>query len=652
MLAIKYAVVVSWMSVVASKIQEDCVLVTSSNVLLHDVYCEVIPYEIDIGRMDNTTRLDLSGNRIRTLCVTSNRNSSLGELDLSHNDISGPCSVQINELVRIDSIVLSYNRVKNFSMCSAMRNMTISWNHIQSLSKADMVNATSLEALDLGHNVILWIENDTFAGLPDLQWLNLRGNMLSRISEKTLPSVTLRHLDLSENYLLDPSTAFQPFESLVELNIAQNVHLAPAILGSGLRLQALDVSRTNLTEVPATPAPLLGSLSLGGNAIQTIRSGDLDGFPLLRTLNISSNRISSVEEDAFGRLDLLTVLDLSGNLLDAVPKSLPGGLEILDLSVNRIHNLTAEDFLGCGRLKVLNVRNNGLKHVQDFSLTPLKFLDVLDLSDNPIEFITREMLTGPVRLKELNMKGMDALETPAFPFTDTQYLNKLRLSNSTHLAAILFNDSAVLSSMFQLEYLDVTDCGVKTLPDRLPYYMPKMISLITNDLECTGPWLKEWLCEIHSSWDNQNPRSDTTEVRLRSFLPTPKKSPSEQLQCTGADGQLRGIYDPEYCANQMTTTSMTPAVDTFTTEQFAVFERLRAKNEPKAPDEAHEATHPGVVVFFFVVLLLILLALGTVWIGVQGVPLKRMRWKQSPIDVDYQSIEIKSLESLNHVERW
>lgn len=654
MVVIIDAIVVSLLSVivvVAAEVQEKCILELPTNGS-HDIYCDIIPFKIDLSNVSSITKLEMSKNNLTGIYITSDTNVVLSILDLSENNVVNPCHVLTSDTVRVNSMVLSYNKIRHFSTCSTAKNLTLNWNHIESLNKTDMVNASSLEILDLGNNFILWIENDTFDGMPDLQWLDLRGNALASISVKTLPSTTLRYLDVSENNDLDRSTVFQPFENLVELNIARNAELAPIVLGSGPRLQALDVSYTNLTEVPVTPAPLLGSLILSGNVIRAVNSGDLDGFPLLRYLNISENRIIMVEDDAFGRLDLLTVLDLNGNLLKTVPKSLPGSLEILNLENNKIQNLGAEDFEGCKRLKSLNVRNNDIQHMQDFTFASLVYLDILDLSENPIEMITREMLTGPVRLKVLKLERLMAPETPTFPFTDTRYLNRIELAYSKHLATILLNDSAVLSSMFQLEHLDLTGCSVHTLPSRLPYYMPKMKFLMSNELQChSHSWLRDWLCEIHrTSEDHRNYRPSKSELRIRNYWSGKPNSSAESVRCTRDDGKIQQVFDEQYCAT--ITTTPIYRFTTSTTEQVAVFARLRAKDEQKNSPVIVNSTHPGMIAFVCIVLLLVFLAFGIIWIGVRGDALKRLRWRKNAADVDYQSIEIKSLESLNHVERW
>lgn len=635
----------------AADFRKECVLEFPTNGS-HDVYCDVIPYKVDLSHISGMTKLDLSQNNLNAIYIASDKNVTLSTLDLSKNNIPNSCHVLASSTVRIRSTILSYNKIKQFSMCLDTRNITMSWNYIKSLNKADMVNVSSLEILDLEYNFILWIENDTFVGMPNLQWLDLKGNALAMISEKTLPSTTLLYLDVSENYDLDRSMVFEPFENLVELNIAGNVELALVVLGSGSRLQALDASRTNLTDIPITPAPLLGSLILSGNAIRTVNSGDLDGFPLLHFLNISCNQISTVEDDAFGRLDLLTVLDLCGNFLETVPKSLPGSLETLNLEDNKIQHLEIEDFEDCKRLKILNIRKNDIRHIQDFTFASLLFLDVLDISENPIKMITREMLTGPVRLKVLKLEALVAPETPTFPFTDTRYLNRIQLARSKHLAAILLNDSAVLSSMFQLEYLDLTNCAVYSLPTRLPYYMPKMKTLIVHELECFNLWLKDWLCEIHTSAkEYRQYRTNVTEVRLRNYRLKKLRSSLESVRCTREDGKIQQLFDVQHCAT-IVTTSNYRVTNTTTTEQAAVFARLRAKDQLKNTHIAIEPTHPGMIVFLCALFLLVILACGTVWIGIRGDALKRLQWGQNIEDVDYQSIEIKSLENLNHVERW
>lgn len=686
------AIVVTLLSAVVAEVRGECVLELPSNGS-SDVYCDVIPYEIDLSRAGGVTKLDVSRNSLNGIYIVSDKNVTLSALDLSRNNILNPCHVLAGDTVTVGSMILSYNRVKRFSMCLDTKNMTLSWNHIKSLNRADMVNASSLEVLDLGNNFVLWIENDTFAAMPDLQWLDLSGNVLVRISEKTFPSVTLRYLDVSENYDLDRSTVFQPFEQLVELNVAGNAELAPIVLGSGSRIRLLDASRTNLTEVPIAPAPLLGSLILSGNVIRAVNSGDLDGFPLLRLLNISDNRIDAVEDDAFGRLDLLTVLDLSGNALTTVPRSLPSRLETLNLQDNKIEQLRADDFDGCKLLKILNLRRNNIQHIQDYAFTQLLFLENFDLSENPIKMITREMLTGSVKLRVLKLEGLPASDTPSFPFTDTRYLNRIQLAHSGHLAALLLNDTAVLTSIIQLEHLDLTDCSVYTLPGRLPFYMPKMKTFVANELECSDSgrwWLRDWLCDIHHAAVSANRYRGhgQTELRLRNYRPGRLESPVENVRCTRDGGRTsQQVFDTWYCARTVTSsppppspssstsipitttntktvittnttintiiTTISTASNVTTTEQVAVFARLRAKNDPITPQVVIKTTHPGMIVFVSVVLLLVGLACGTVWIGLGSSGFRSFHWqRKSTADVDYQSIEIKSLESLNHVERW
>jgi len=649
-----------------------------------DVRCDVVPHVIDASRVHGLTGLDVSRNHLDGIRVVSNTTVTLAALDLSRNNIPNACRVFTGRTVRVRALVLSYNKIRRFSVCSDAKNLTLSWNYIRSLNKTDMVNASSLEILDLGNNFVLWIEDDAFAGAPGLRWLDLSGNALTRISDRTLPSAGLRYLDVSENRDLDRSTVFQPFENLVELNIARNAQLAPAVLGSGPRLQALDVSHTDLTRVPVTPAPLLGSLILSGNAITAVNGGDLDGFPLLRLLNISGNRVAAVEDDAFGRLDLLAVLDLSGNRLETVPKSLPAGLETLNLERNRIRSLGADDFDGCTGLRTLNVRGNGISDVREFAFGALTYLDALDLSENPIVMITREMLTGPARLRTLIMERVPAPDTPAFPFTDTRYLARLRLAYSDRLATTLLNDTAVWSSMGQLEHLDLTGCdGVTALPVRLPYHMPKMKTLALPDrLRCEGarPWLADWLCEIgrRAADDRTADGRDASGRRTTLALITNRRRSAERragpspwttdARCTrDDDGRIeRLLPDPGGCAAAAVVVGTTPATyyhdrdrTAAADEQVAVFARLRAKDEgagsPRLTVVA-DAPGPGAVPFACVAsvsVLLLLVVCGTVWIGVaRADALKRLRWRQSAPDVDYQSIEIKCLGSPNRVQRW
>lgn len=656
-----------------------------------NVYCDDVPYEIDLSHVTagRLTRLDVSRNNItglRLVAVDGQRNVTVRTIDASGNRVRDACHVVVGDRVAVDAIVLSSNRVRNLSVCwASVTNLTLSRNRIEVLSRLDTVNGSALRVLDLAYNAVLWIENDTFAGTPALQWLDLSGNSLAQLSERTLPGAALRYLDVSGNCdVRSTAAAFQPFENLVELRVARDARLAPAVVpGPGVRLRTLDASRTNLTRVPVAPAPLLGSLLLAGNAIAAVNGGDLDGYPLLRVLDMADNRLAAVEDDAFGRLDMLAALDLSGNRLQTVPAMLPASLRTLDLSRNRIWTVGVGDFAGCPRLTALSVRSNGVRHIADSALAPVQRLDTLDLSDNPIALITREMLAGPARLKTLRLNDVPAPDTAEFPFTDTQHLTRLQLARSSRLAAVLLNDTAVLASMLQLEHLDLTGSAVVFLPDRLPYRMPKMRALLVDSVPCAnhGPssWLGDWLCDIRAAATvaavSMSGPSD--DLKLTIGRPANRSSggsggdggrstDGDGVRCVEADGRTsRLVLDEQRCAAIARTTAVA-----------AVAARLRA---PVTPADVGSAGVPvsrtagrlgwpvafACVATTSVLLLLLLLAVSTVvgaTFGGARSALARWWWwrwrrhrRQSvrQTDADCQSMEIKSLETSDRVtQRW
>lgn len=667
-----------------------------------NVYCDDAPYEIDLSYVatGRLTRLDVSRNNLtglRLVAVDDQRNVTVRTVDASGNRVRDACHVVVGDRVAVDAIVLSSNRVRNLSVCwASVTNLTLSRNRIEVLSRLDTVNGSALRVLDLAYNAILWIENDTFAGTPALQWLDLSSNSLAQLSERTLPGAALRYLDVSGNCnVRSTAAAFQPFENLVELRVARDARLAPAVVpGPGVRLRTLDASRTDLTRVPVAPAPLLGVLLLAGNAIAAVNGGDLDGYPLLRVLDMADNRLAAVEDDAFGRLDMLAALDLSGNRLQTVPAMLPASLRTLDLSRNRIWTVGAGDFAGCPRLTALSVRSNGVRHIADSALAPVQRLDTLDLSDNPIALITREMLAGPARLKTLRLNDVPAPDTSEFPFIDTQHLSRLQLARSSRLATVLLNDTAVLASMLQLEHLDLTGSAVVSLPDRLPYRMPKMRALLVDSVPCAdyGPssWLGDWLCDIRATGEAADAAAVAAEptsgpsddLKLTTGQPANRSAgisgghggrstDGHGVRCVEAGGRTaRLVLDEQRCAAIARTTAVAAE------RPAAVAARLRA---PATPADAGPASIPvsrtagrlGWPVAFACVattsalLLLLLLAVsivvGATFGGARSALARRWWWlwrrhrRQSvrQADADYQSMEIKSLEISDRVtQRW
>jgi hypothetical protein len=274
------------------------------------------------------------------------------------------------------------------------------------------------------------------------------------------------------------------------------------LVGTGRRLQTVDVSRSGLTQVPASLTTSIRTLQLAGNSVTTIRCGDLDSYPLLQLLNLADNQLEDLEEDALGRLEVLSTLYLSGNHLVIIPRSLPSGLITLHLQHNHIQQLNASDLQGLPRLKHLSLRCSGITVIQNGAFSQLTALETLDISENPLKSLPGNALTGPLmtvlQLSHLGGIISSASDTKemSFPVTSPERLEVLELDSSPALAQQLLEDTAALAAFRQLRELNLINTGLTNLRSDLFHFLPRLrtLRLNGNQWECEGMlWLANWI---------------------------------------------------------------------------------------------------------------------------------------------------------------
>ena len=206
-------------------------------------------------------RLDLSGNEIRNLGRNvfakhkGGSKSSLIKLDLGYNKLVELKKKTFSGLNQLEMLFLNDNQLAKI--------------HQNSFSGSNY-NLGNLLILDLTHNQIRSLKEDTFTGLDRLEVLLLGSNQLDRIRPNVF-SANLVRLDLSFNRLEDLGSdvfsrlsrlqvlrlnnneikrihknAFVDLESLKELNLHRNQlrELDPNWI-RGLNLDYLDISRNH-----------------------------------------------------------------------------------------------------------------------------------------------------------------------------------------------------------------------------------------------------------------------------------------------------------------------------------------------------------------------------------------------------------------------
>jgi Leucine-rich repeat (LRR) protein len=279
--------------------------------------------------------IDLSGNMIDTIDGGSFVTLlHLTHLDLSHNPLTNHADKLILTCFSHSLQVINLSNTSRDNMSSSIptgldpfvRQLILSHNHVSHIFLGDFdVDADQnnmLQTLDLSHNQIVEIEDDSLGRLLSLRELRLDQNLLSVIPQR-LPS------------------------SLLILSVDQN-------------------SITSLPDSCVSSLVRLQSLHLAGNQITDLHPDALKGAASLLQLNLSGNSIRNLSYSMFHHCIKLQVLDISHN-------------PIMHLSSYTFSGLNSLNHLLLSHVAT----SQSLMKIDSGTFTPLISLQVLDLDHSP-----------------------------------------------------------------------------------------------------------------------------------------------------------------------------------------------------------------------------------------------------------------------------
>ncbi|NXA22242.1 VASN protein, partial [Ibidorhyncha struthersii] len=248
-------------------------------------------------------------------------------------------------------------------LCAARRGQTV--------PRGLPPNTLSLYVFENG---ITMLNEDSFAGLPALQLLDLSQNKITSIQKNIFQPLTeLINLDLSSNQLQEiTNETFHGLRLLERLYLQKNriQHIHAAAFDTLENLLELKLQNNQLWAVPPLDLPNLLLLDISWNKIPTIAPGAFHAVNI-ESLKIAGLGLTSLNEELFQVQNNLHELDVSDNLLERVPAVLRrlGSLTKLSLAGNaRISQLPAEDFHNLHTLQELNISNLNINTIpRDFS---------------------------------------------------------------------------------------------------------------------------------------------------------------------------------------------------------------------------------------------------------------------------------------------
>ncbi|XP_061381210.1 chaoptin-like [Danaus plexippus] len=345
------------------------------------------------------------------------------ELDLSHNKLTDVSRGSLAKLASCRLIDVSFNSLeKIFQIPISLGELNLSHNNISTIKANTWPTMNALLSLNLSHNQLADMSSDSFSGLLTLQTLDLSSNALDAPPWEALNTLTsLQYLYLQYNNLTSLSkSAFGNLPTTFKLDLSYN--------------QLADISEKAFSGM----AQLL-DLSLKGNRLRRIPNGAFTGLVAMRKLDLSYNELDKIDNKTNGLLDdclSLEMVNLSYNKIGFLTKKMfpsnpwiPYRLMEVDLSHNEIPVVTFDITHGGKKIKRLNLSWNYINDIRNNVLGNLTSLEMLDLSHNQLKDLVSRTSDSKFNLPEnitelyINDNVLEVL--PVNELLKSKLLNKL-----------------------------------------------------------------------------------------------------------------------------------------------------------------------------------------------------------------------------------
>lgn len=386
------------------------------------------------------------------------------------------------------------------------------------------------------HNLSLFLNQ---CGLTDMPMNLFEGLNTSNITNITLHSnrmkqffiasyqglTTLRHLDLSANWIKHINWTFGEQSGIKTLSLADNeFYLFPPPLCD------------NSSDITVAYFPNLTVLDFSNNFITVPRANDWYCLTKLERLNLSRNAVQILEKDVFLELKSLKSLEIS-HLLRKIDVIYPQAFNIPNLTELKFQN----------NIQVFDPGS-------DVNVTelfkPLLNLERLDLGGNNLEYLNGsiiDMLSTLTHLKELNLYNSHLKTIPADLFGKFENLTNLILGKNkiSSVGASAFENVHKLKGL-DLSENSITEITEDSLPNELMNSLTE-INLVQNPFACNecghnykgeNVWFRNWIDKFIANgktvidWPEGYQCSTGTsksDKRLVDYRPNPENCKSDNM---------------------------------------------------------------------------------------------------------------------------
>ena len=348
----------------------------------------------------------------------------------------------------------------------------LSNNAIVKYDKTLLKKFKKLKSLDLSHNLITAFDRSDFTDLASLQSVNLSFNQnLTKLPSSFFTrNAQLRVIDISNNnfgeldvYLL------RGIRFLEFFNASHNriESIARKAFATNNRLRVIELDFNRITSLPGdmlVNLQLLKSVNLSHNLIQTVDSSTFQQLTKV-VVDLSYNSIKSLPRSTFVECNMISKLDLTHNLLEKIDDEafIDSDIAFLDLSYNKLTNLTLVPIGGFEAIQVLNLSYNSIAAVnkKSFRLRQngrLFELAIIDLSHNKISEVSGSMFEKFASLRYLNLSHNEVKKIGFGAFGNVPTLLEIDLRYNK------IRDVSSISGLFSLNVLKLQHNQLKSVP--------------------------------------------------------------------------------------------------------------------------------------------------------------------------------------------
>ncbi|KPJ08072.1 Toll-like receptor 13 [Papilio machaon] len=344
----------------------------------------------------------------------------------------------------------------------ALRSLDLSQNSLERIPETafHVMRGTLLKRLEINLCRLEFIHPRSFEPLLMLKELiigendlnsSLIGNFLTKMIER---DINLTHLDLS-------GMGFRKQPPKALLNIIANSTVERLILAENQFEIITDDTFPTMVNLEVLDLRKVLAISIGPNAFDPLK------FPNLRVLLLGGNNLPGIHQKHISNQQLL-LLDLSSNKgssispmyyeIDRDAFTYCKRLQVLNLAYNRIKSVFDYTFQGLEDLKILSMENGTLYHIGDKTFEPMRHLEMLNLANNPLtanENLTSVQFEGLNELKILILKncGIKRLYDEDNIFEMMPNLTHLILRNNQ----LYYITAETLKPLKNLQVLDLSE---------------------------------------------------------------------------------------------------------------------------------------------------------------------------------------------------